>query len=153
MELGPILPAGHYRIEAFVPPYEATAVVSYRVGAEPGGLFMEPVWVIQAAQRGTWAKVADFFHAGGGLWMELGDHGTEASGGRDWCAWGGDHSIGAANARLSPISEDEMDTPIELADTSSQITLEGSNFDGTLNPFYRDLYEQYRSQSPLRLDV
>lgn len=142
------IPVGYYRIEAFVPPYEATAIVNYRIGAEPGGPLMEPVGVIQAAHRGAWARVADFFHAGGGLWMELGDHGTEASGTRDWCAWGGDHSIGAANARLSPISEDEMDAPIDPADTNSDITLEGSNFDGTLTPFYQDLYAQYRAQSP-----
>ena len=144
----PDTPEGHYRIEVFVPPYEATAIVNYRIGAEPGGPLVEPVGLIQAVSRGTWAKVADFSHSGGSLWMELDDYGTEASGAYDWCAWGGDHSIGAANARLSPISEDEINSPAEPADTSSQITIEGSNFDGTLTAFYQDLYDQYRAQSP-----
>ena len=144
----PDTPEGHYRIEAFIPPHEATAIVSYTIGTDLGGPIMEPVRVIQAANRGLWTRVADVSHAGGSLWMELGDHGTEASGSYDWCAWGGDHSIGAANARLTPISEDEVNAPAEPPDTSSQITQEGNNLDRSFSPFYQELYAQYIARSP-----
>lgn len=144
----PETPAGHYRIEAFIPPYEATATVSYRIQSDADGLVTDPVRLIQAAKRGAWARVADFSYAGGHLWMELGTHGTESSGTFDWCAWGGDHSIGAANARLVPIDESDIGAPPPVAEESTGIRLEGNNYERTLTPVYRELYSQYVAQSP-----
>ena len=144
----PDTPAGHYRIEAFIPPYEATAIVNYRIQSDPGGLVTAPVKLIQAANRGAWTKVADFSFAGGGLSMELGTHSTEPSGPYDWCAWGGDHSIGAANARLVPIEEGEIGIPPPAIEENSGIRLEGNNYERTLTPVYRELYSQYMALSP-----
>ena len=144
----PDTPAGNYRIEAFIPPYEATAIVTYRLQSGADGLVVEPVRLIQAANRGAWARVADFTYGGGHLWMELGTHGTEPSGPLDWCAWGGDHSIGAANARLVPIAESDIGAPPPVGEENSDIRLEGNNYERTLTPFYRELYSQYVALSP-----
>ena len=144
----PDTPAGHYRIEAFIPPYEATAIVNYRIQSGADGLIADPVRLIQAANRGAWTRVADFSYDGGHLWMELGNHGTEPSGTLDWCSWGGDHSIGAANARLVPIEEGDIGAPPPVTEENSGARVEGNNYERTLTPFYRELYAQYIDQSP-----
>ena len=98
-------PAGSYRVEVFIPPQEATAIVEYEIGRDSAGLITDPVRLNQAHHRGSWVTVADVDFPGGRLWLQLGDDPSEASGSRDWCAWGGDHSIGAANARIVAVNE------------------------------------------------
>ncbi len=93
-------PAGSYRVEVFIPPQEATAIVEYEIGRDSAGLITDPVRLNQSHHRGSWATVANVDFPGGRLWLQLGDDPSEASGSRDWCAWGGDHSIGAAKARI-----------------------------------------------------
>lgn len=99
----PNTPAGSYRVEVFIPPQEATAIVRYEIGRDSAGLVIDPVRLNQAHHRGSWATVANVDFPGGRLWLLLGDYPSEASGPNDRCAdrdHNGDHSIGAANARI-----------------------------------------------------
>ncbi len=102
-------PSGNYRIQVYVPPLEATAIVAYRIGSGSTGLIGDPVRLNQFEHRGTWATIAEGHYAGGRLWVELGDKLSDPGGpDNSWCTrrWGGDRSIGAANARLVRLSGD-----------------------------------------------
>ncbi|WP_419919852.1 CHAP domain-containing protein [Candidatus Poriferisocius sp.] len=142
------MPAGYYRIEVYIPPHEATAVVTYNIRSNGNDPVVDPVQLVQAEKRGRWATVANFNYGGGQLWLTLSNHGTRSSGAYDWCSWGGDHSIGAANARLISIDESDMTASSEPLEPGSYIEQEGNNYDRTLSPFYEDLYAQYIEQSP-----
>ena len=90
--------SGDSSIEVYIPPEEATANVAYVV-ALPGQRIRVPV--TQADHRGRWVTVHSGPHKAGRIELRLGDANTSASGNNNWCRWGGHHSIGAADARLT----------------------------------------------------
>ena len=90
--------SGDSSIEVYIPPEEATANVAYVV-ALPGQRIRVPV--TQADHRGRWVTVYSGPHNAGRIELRLGDANTTASGNNNWCWWGGHHSIGAADARLT----------------------------------------------------
>lgn len=101
------IPRGLYELQVFIPPHEATAVVQYTVG---GDTFPDSAGsyrsyggtrrLNQAESANEWARIAKVDFPGGSIRLELGNDGSSKSGWRDWCGWGGHHSIGAASARL-----------------------------------------------------
>lgn len=128
----PDTPAGRYRVEVYVPPQEATAIVTYRIGTDSSGLIADPVRLNQLERSGTWGTIFDGDYAGGRLWVELGDHDSEPSGGDDWCRWGGHRSIGAGPARLV-VADTSQPSPSPDSDPPGRVTVEATGGPGELS--------------------
>lgn len=107
--------AGDSRIEVYIPREEATANVTYILTMPSAG--ERRITVNQAAHKGQWHTLHQASHAAGRIQLRLGDANTSSSGPNNWCAWGGHHSIGAAEARLTTTVQDPEPSPNdELSD-------------------------------------
>lgn len=123
-------PPGLYRVQVYIPPQEATAVVYYEIysrseviddrGSYGTSYHRAPVEINQFEHRGTWVTIAEPYHTGGSLWLALPRHSTRPSGTNDQCGGDGQHTIGFADARLVSLAGDEPPPPPAGSDAPGQ---------------------------------